>query len=291
MAKTVQEQISGIRTATKQNKITPAQMADVLDGIYDEAQKGGVAAEASKLDADITANNAVGGIPIGKTYTKGTSVVDIVKDALFSYKTPSVVCSGGLSYEIGSNNSPLITYGGGDSSSSKVVKIELYRGSTLISEATKTSAGTFTYRATNVTTDTTFTCKVYDETKGTGTIAASSSTTFTFGRKYFVGCYPKDTLPTDSVSLRALTKFSGILRNGANTIVTSTTTSDEYYLLVAVPSGCSISVQNSLGGPLNPNGSYTGKVYPAGDETKEEINYTVFYFEGTPTFKNLKITL
>ena len=291
MTKTVQEQISGIRNATKQDKITPAQMADALDGIYEEAQRGGVAAEASKLDADITANNEVGGIPIGKTYTKGTSVVDIVKDALFSYKAPSVVCKGGLSYEIGSNNSPIITYGGGNSSSSKVVKVELYRGSTLISDATKTSAGTFTYKASDVTTDTTFTCKVYDNIKGTSTVAASTSTTFSFGRKYFVGCYPKAELPTDSASLRTFTKFSGILRNGENTVVTSTTTSDEYYLLVAVPSGCSISAQNSLGGPLNPNGSYTGKVYPAGDTTKDEVDYTVFYFEGTPTFKNLKITL
>lgn len=284
MSKTARQHIQGIRVATTKNKITPQQMADTLDAMLDEGEA------SAQLDTDIKSNNVVGGIPLNTTYPAGTSVVDIIKDALFSYKAPTASCSGGTTYEHGTSNNITITYGGANSSSSRVIKVELYKDGSLIAAATKTAAGTYTYVDEGVTEAHTYQCKVYDETKGDSHVSASATTTVTFGYKYFGGYAAQGGLPTTSAQVRALTTFTGFSAAGKQLVGNTTTQATAYHLIVCVPDGRSITVQNSLGGPIIPIDGGTVLVHTGGGAgSKPTISYRIWYLNGTPQFKNLYI--
>lgn len=143
------------------------------------------------IGEDLTTNVDCGGILSGTAISGTTSVVEVVKNMLYTYKKPSCSITGGGNMFIGSSNTVIITYTATDSMNSHLNKVELYKGNTLVE--TKTTAGTYTETFENVTSDTTWTVKVY-ETGKSATAMESASTAVKFYYKCYYGT--SDTIPT-----------------------------------------------------------------------------------------------
>lgn len=246
------------------------------------------------LDEKVTANVTVGGITSGKSYNKGTSLITIIKDLLHKYYAPIANCTGGSTFEVNSTADVIINYSGirNASSTDFITKIELYKDGVLVDSVIGQAAslnGSYTDEGLNSAH--TYTCKVYDSVNG-DTVVAQSTTSVNFSNLYFCGGRTQsEGLPTNSAEVRALNRYSSWCNHGA-TIVGNTTTqiAGKYYLVVCVPDGFTISIQNSLGGPITPiDGGIVEVKTGGGGISKPEQTYRIWYLNGTPEFKNLKI--
>ena len=245
-----------------------------------------------------TTNITVGGIAAGTKIPDNTSVLDIVRDMLYTYICPSLSISGSLSYEKGETKNVTITYKATDSSSAQVTKLELYKGGTLLETRDPATSGTsYSYNDTNITTDTTYQVRLYDSTKRY--IADSNHTKSSgvyFFYKYFMGYVAKTGTSeepniTTSAQVRGLTTKTGFINAGSVTIVGDTnTTSQAYFLVVCVPEEYKVSCKNVLGGDYVVNSlSSTIAVNLGGGTSTQNKNYKVYYIGGTPSYKQLKI--
>lgn len=171
--------------------------------LFDPDKIGG----SSTLDQDIVTNTKCGGIEVGTQLSADTELNKIIIDMLFAYIKPSIaiaLAGNEKVYEKGSTVNPTILYRATDSSSAKVIKIELLRGENIIqthSEDDIVSGEQNAYEDFNITNDTTYKVKVYDDVKGD----ASDNTkqvSIVFKYKYFYGSSSKS---IDDIVARELT--------------------------------------------------------------------------------------
>ena len=253
-----------------------------------------------KFHPGFTTNKTVGGIPAGTIIADWTSVLTVVKDMLYTYICPSLEISGGGSYELGTTQSPTITYKATDSSSATVSKLELYKdsGATAIETKDPATSGTqYSYNDSNITSNTVYTVKLYDGTKGfVDNDDHKKTTSINFYYKYFMGYVAKvgtseEPAITTSALVRGLTTKTGFVAGSDVTIIGDTnTTAGAYFLVVCVPEEYSVSCKNVLGGDYVVNVlTNTVPVNIGGGSSATTKNYKVYYIGGTPSFKQLKI--
>ena len=118
----------------------------------------------------------------------------------------------------------------------------------------------------------------------------SNSANYKAYYKYFIGYTTQaQGLPKTSDEVRALKKYSNFITSNSMTIVGATdTNSDAYNFIVCLPKGCTVSAE-TVGVSGNHNFLKGEEILVnIGGTTKQK--YSIFYVEGTPKYKNLKIT-
>ena len=249
-----------------------------------------------------TTNKSVGGIPAGTVIPDNTSVLQVVKNMLYGYIAPTLTISGGSDNEIGVTVSPTINYKTVNSSSAIVEKLQLYRGGTMVQEQTSVvSNKNYSYSDSGITSNTTYEVRMYDNDKNFVDDAEhKKSTSVNFYYKYFMGYAAKvgtseEPVINTSELVRGLTTKSSYVKgvsvsNPLTIIGNVNTDAGAYFLVVCVPEGYKITVQNTFGSDyvvnVLPN---TVDVKLGGGSSSDTKAYKVYYVGSNPSFKNLKI--
>ena len=117
--------------------------------------------------------------------------------------------------------------------------------------------------------------------------ASSSENKYTAYYMYFVGHVAA--LPTNSEGVRAMKTFSSWINSNSITLAKSNTTCPVKYLAVAVPKGCTVKVQNSLGADWTMEKSANDITVNIGGTSTQK--YSLFYISPNgAAYKNLIIT-
>lgn len=241
---------------------------------------------------EFTTNVTCGGIPSGTEIPVDKELKEIIKDMLFMYIAPSVTIGGGGNYEIGTTQAPSITYKGVSSSSANLTKLVLKKEvegvTTELEERDPATSGTeYSYNDSDVNKETKYTVEAYDNVKGE-TVAKTAVANIKFYSRYFYGYAAQNSLPTSSQTVRALA-HKGFITADQMTLISTTTQAEAYYLVLAVPSGYHMYVENEFGAVINPILNGTVDVYIGEGLSTDTLTYKVFHIEGTPRFKNLKL--
>ena len=270
---------------------------------------------------EIIVNTPVGNLKVGDKIEFGDSIFTVLTKLLTQIYPPSSVTptctivnngdSFSTIYEVGTIVSPNLNYNyidGKYSSYTSSINYEVINANCTISSVTYYYGNTVLPDGiTNITlkdgnssalkvsiTYNTSTIKPKDsslkEVDGIQIGICSSSNTYKTYFKYFVSYTSKaQRLPKNSEAVRALNNYSGfITTTNSITIVSSNTTSEAYNLIVCVPKGVSVSAET-----VGVTGIHN---FIKGDEVIVNVGgnttqkYSVFYVEGTPVYKNLKIT-
>lgn len=267
----------------------------------------GVDSDVVKYADGFTVNQNVGGYADGDVVEAGTSVLDVVKNILVGYIAPMLNVSPlyrDFEWGYAGITGVFITYGATNSGSAELTKLEVYQDDVLQDTKDPAVSGTnYSFEVNEFSTNSNIMIKMYDSVKGfVDDEKHKKIIPLNFYYKYFIGFAAKinnDEYPhiTTSSLVRGLTYKTGFIKgvtaSNALTVVGDVNTDSEaYFLVMCVPEEYSVSVQNVLGGdyvvrvlddvvPVNLGNGYSLR-------TK---NYKVYYIGGTPSFKNLEITL
>lgn len=155
------------------------------------------------LEEDLTATTTIGSVTSGKTYAKGTSLEDILRDILTTYQkaglTISLVPAKELYDVVEETLSSLTVSAATTKGTNKITSIKFYIDGAEMKEITSgvSDGGTFSYAHTFATpTNTTFTVKV---TVTDGEQATTVTKTVVFIGKSYYGTVAEDiVIPTES---------------------------------------------------------------------------------------------
>lgn len=255
-----------------------------------------------KFHPGFTTNKSVGGIPAGTVIPDNTSVLQVVKNMLYGYIAPTLTISGGSDNEIGLTINPTINFKAVDSSSASIKKMELYKNGTLVQDKDPAVSNTnYSYADSGITSNTTYEVHMYDDKKDfVDDSEHKKSTSVNFYYKYFMGYAEKvgtseQPVINTSELVRGLTTKSSYVKgvsvsNPITIIGNVNTDAGAYFLVVCVPEGYKITVQNTFGSDyvvnVLPN---TVDVKLGGGSSPDTKAYKVYYVGSNPSFKNLKI--
>lgn len=270
---------------------------------------------------ELIVNTPVGNLKVGDKIELGDSIFTVLTKLLTQIYPPSSVTptctiinngsSFSTNYEVGTIVTPKLSYrytDGKYSSYTSSIKYEVINANCTVSSVTYYHGNTvLPDGTTNITLKdgnssalkvsikyNASTIKPKDsslkEVNGIQSGTCSSNNTYKAYFKYFVGYTSQaQGLPKTSDDVRSLTKYSGFINTTSQiTIVAGNTTSEAYNLIVCVPKGGSVSAE-TVGVTGNHNFIKGNEiVVNVGGTTTQK--YSVFYVEGTPVYKNLKIT-
>ena len=270
---------------------------------------------------ELIVNTPVGNLKVGDKIELGDSIFTVLTKLLTQIYPPSsvtptcTIINNGKSfstpYEVGTIVTPKLSYkytDGKYSSYTSSIKYEVINANCTVSSVTYYHGNTeLPDGTTNITLKdgnssalkvsikyNASTIKPKDsslkEVNGIQSGTCSSSNTYKAYFKYFVGYTSQaQGLPKTSDDVRSLNKYSGFINTTSQiTIVAGNTTSEAYNLIVCVPKGGSVSAE-TVGVTGNHNFIKGNEiVVNVGGTTTQK--YSVFYVEGTPVYKNLKIT-
>lgn len=245
-----------------------------------------------KFRPGFTPNFTLGGVQAGVEIPENTSVLTVVKNMLFGYIAPTLTISGESENEIGSTINPAINFKAVSSSYAELKKLELYKNGTLVKEQEPAVSNTdYLYDDSEITSNTEYEVRMYDDKKDfVDDEEHKKSISVNFYHKYFWGYAGIGSLPQTSQEVRSLAYNGFVYGNDEQTIVGNINTdSQAYYLIVAVPSGYHVDIQNEFGGDYIVKLNGTIQVNIGGGLSTDTSEYKVYYIGGTPSFKNLKI--
>ena len=245
-----------------------------------------------KFHPGFTTNFTLGGVQAGVEIPENTSVLTVVKNMLFGYIAPTLTISGESENEIGSTINPTINFKSVSSSYAELKKLELYKNGILVQEQDPAVSNTdYSYHDSEIASNTEYEVRMYDDKKDfVDDEEHKKSISVNFYHKYFWGYAGIGSLPQTSQEVRSLEYNGFVYGNDEQTIVGNINTdSQAYYLIVAVPSGYHVDIQNEFGGDYIVKLNGTIQVNIGGGLSIDTSEYKVYYIIGTPSFKNLKI--
>ena len=300
------------------------QFAGKIDDKF--ARKTSLVFDGIKSDESFTVNalgnTTIGAIKNGVTINSTDSLMDILKKMLLAKLNPTVKANPSCSMSNSGNNFDTTvevgtevtatlsaSYSDGsfnsykNSTTTEVIAAGCAQGDTTfyynnvaLTGNTKTltlaDGGSANFQAKITYSASTNIPKASDGTEATdvkissGT-ASSGTKKYTAYYMYFVGHVAA--LPTNSTEVRAMTTFSSWINSNSITLAKDNTTCSAYYLAVAVPKGCTVKVQNSLGADWTMEKSANDITVNIGGTSTQK--YSLFYISPNgAAYKNLIIT-
>ena len=236
----------------------------------DKSVHSGSGSGSSALTKDITVNTSVDGIPLGKSYPKGTDLETIITDILVKYIKPGVSISispNTTVYEVGSTISSLSITANVTKNSNAIANTKFYVGGTLVNtNTTQTDTGSITYNYTSGITSTTNVKSVVNDGKNDTT---SNVITINFVYPMYVG-----------LESGTLTKLVRVKGNYTYSNITCTNDS----VIFKYPSS-----YGDLKSILDPNGFENLSSFTKTTETINSVSYNV-YTSGKATLSGFSYT-